>query len=108
MPRESGHMERCSEIAKLIIMKGMNPEVYCITSPPVTLGRAPESDFRISAEGVSRLHSRIDMRRSDYFISDLGSTNGTFVNGKRVETETKLSHGDMVELGKAIALRFEI
>ncbi len=96
------------EIAKLIVKKGLSPEVHCITSASVTVGRAAASDFQISAEGVSRSHSQIVRRGSEYFISDLGSTNGTFVNGKRVETETKLSHGDMIELGKAIALRFEI
>ena len=77
-----------------------------------TLGRVSEAQpimpdidltpYQAYASGVSRLHAVIKREREQVFVMDLGSSNGTFVNGKRLKPNTKqlLSHGNMLSLGK--------
>jgi pSer/pThr/pTyr-binding forkhead associated (FHA) protein len=65
----------------------------------VTIGRNKENDIQIENLAVSGRHARIKRHRNDYFIEDLNSTNGTFVNEKRISTEV-LKNSDAVTIGK--------
>lgn len=65
-----------------------------------TLGRSPENDVVIDDRRVSRRHAEIRVRLGRHTLYDLGSTNGTFVNGKRI-SEVVLSDGDRITLGAA-------
>jgi diguanylate cyclase (GGDEF)-like protein len=67
----------------------------------VTIGRSDDADITISNKDVSRMHAIIHCDQSRILVEDLGSTNGTFVNGKRVTTQT-LNVGDEVEIGDFI------
>ena len=69
-----------------------------LTKPRVVLGRSRECDIRVSDVNVSRRHSEVRNQGDDYWIADLGSTNGTTVNGKRVE-RARLQDGDRITLG---------
>lgn len=62
------------------------------------LGRAEDVDVRITDPKVSRRHGEIALRRDRYVLRDAGSTNGTFVNGRRVE-QSALVDGDVIRLG---------
>jgi pSer/pThr/pTyr-binding forkhead associated (FHA) protein len=64
-----------------------------------TVGRAPRADFVVDAALVSRLHCRLTASDSTVEVVDLSSTNGTFVNDKRVENAT-LSSGDRLRVGR--------
>ena len=64
-----------------------------------TIGRAPRADFRVDAALVSRLHCRLTAGATDLEVIDLDSTNGTFVNGARVE-RALLKTGDRLGVGK--------
>ena len=64
---------------------------------PFTLGRAEEADHRVYSSPVSKLHAAIVDAHGRYAVLDLGSTNGTFVNGVRVE-EQALADGDIIHL----------
>lgn len=64
-----------------------------------TVGRAPRADFIVDAALVSRLHCRLTAKDSHVEVVDLQSTNGTFVNDKRVEKAT-LSLGDRLRVGR--------
>lgn len=55
-----------------------------IGSEGLSLGRHPSNDIQISAESVSQFHARIELRNNQFYLIDLGSTNGSFVDGKRV------------------------
>ncbi len=62
------------------------------------VGRSVEADLRLDDLAVSRLHARISLVVGGYFIEDLGSGNGTAVNGKTIAAPTPLKDGDRIEL----------
>ena len=65
-----------------------------------TMGRAPRADFVVDAALVSRVHCRFTLRDTNELeLVDLGSTNGTFVNGEKV-TRATLSDGDTLTIGR--------
>jgi hypothetical protein len=72
----------------------------------VTIGRLPPSDLQIASPEISRRHCRIDLDGDDAVLTDLGSTNGTFVNGERVEKSARLRNGSRLSLG-SFPIRYE-
>jgi pSer/pThr/pTyr-binding forkhead associated (FHA) protein len=73
---------------------------------PTTLGRDPGSDIRLDDdEFASARHARIEPRSDGVWVEDLGSTNGTFVNGERITAE-RLAPGDVLRVGQT-ELRLE-
>jgi pSer/pThr/pTyr-binding forkhead associated (FHA) protein len=64
------------------------------------VGRGSDCDLRVNDEDVSRHHCLIRVRGQEASLSDLGSSNGTFVNGKRVLSQVALNSGDEIRLGK--------
>jgi EAL domain-containing protein (putative c-di-GMP-specific phosphodiesterase class I) len=64
---------------------------------PFTIGRVESNNLRIDTTQVSREHCRIVKQHGELWVRDLGSTNGTFVNGQRIQ-ETKLEHGDILHV----------
>ena len=64
----------------------------------VIVGRIPDCDIQLLVENVSRRHARITYRNEDYCIEDLGSKNGVYVNGVKVEKCVLRKH-DMIEIG---------
>jgi pSer/pThr/pTyr-binding forkhead associated (FHA) protein len=74
---------------------------------PVTLGRSSENTIPLDGdEFASGHHARIESQRDGVWILDLGSTNGTFVNGERVEGRRLLHRGDLLQIGDT-DIRFE-
>jgi CRP-like cAMP-binding protein len=68
---------------------------------PVTLGRAADADITLPDNSVSREHCRISWRADAYVIEDLGSRNGTYVNGTAI-TSVKLESGDVIKMGDTV------
>jgi pSer/pThr/pTyr-binding forkhead associated (FHA) protein len=64
-----------------------------------TIGRSPGAEFIVDAALVSRLHCQITATEEALQVKDLGSTNGTFVNGRRVKT-AELREGDRLSVGR--------
>lgn len=77
-----------------------------LDSPQWVVGRASDLNCQIPDPKVSRRHARILAVHNRYYVQDLGSTNGTFVNRNRV-TNARLTHGDLVAFGKTV-FRFAI
>ncbi len=69
---------------------------------PVTIGRSPDSDLAIADSFVSTRHARIDPTGEGPVLTDLGSTNGTVVNGKRRSRPARLREGDTITLGDVL------
>ena len=65
----------------------------------VTLGRSPECDLQLPAADASRRHASVTWHGGRAVLRDLGSTNGTFLNGQRVAGETALAPGDRITIG---------
>ena len=87
------------------ILESIDPE-YSLTfrmlpGPAKTMGRAPRADFIVDAPLVSRLHCQLTATDDALEVKDLGSTNGTFANGKRI-TDGVLRDGDRLTVGRVI------
>lgn len=86
-------------MALLRILSGdRSGETVDLTGAVVVLGRHPGCDIRISDETVSRHHARIISQKGGYFVEDLGSRNGTFLNGRPVTSPARLSHLDQINI----------
>jgi diguanylate cyclase (GGDEF)-like protein len=83
-------------------MEGGNVgEIFRIAKSSVVVGRGEEADVVLTNEGISRAHARIDAHDNSFSITDLGSTNGTFVNGAPVR-QSALLNGDKILLGDVL------
>jgi hypothetical protein len=79
-------------------------QVYRPDGPIVTVGRAQDSDLQLQEQGISRRHARLQHGPQGWTITDLGSTNGTFVNGRRLPPEEgyTLRTGDRITIGSSV------
>ncbi|MBV8065679.1 MAG: FHA domain-containing protein [Actinobacteria bacterium] len=82
-------------------------EEYPVESTPLTVGRGGQNDVAIEGdEFASARHVRFEPRGDGVWVLDLGSTNGTYVNGIRIDGARRLAQGDIVRVGET-ELRFE-
>ncbi len=72
----------------------------------ISAGRAAENDLVVEEPHISGFHARLVQRDGRVFVEDLGSTNGTFVNGKRVKSPVQLTPGAVVQLGTQTQISF--
>lgn len=92
-------------MAKIIVTyNGLVQQEFTLGKPRVTIGRRPSNDLVIDHLTVSGQHAAIDASANGYFILDLGSTNGTTVNGQPVKKHL-LQNDDVIDIGK-YKLRF--
>ncbi|HPB51386.1 MAG TPA: GGDEF domain-containing protein [Myxococcota bacterium] len=75
---------------------------YDLLSEVVTLGRDPENAIVLESDSVSRRHARIEKVNEDWYIVDLGSTNGTYVNDKLIQPRARLVSGQFIKIGELI------
>jgi two-component system cell cycle response regulator len=80
-------------------------EMFELDPSYTTIGRGLTATVRINDEGISRTHAAVTVDQGVYYLSDAGSTNGTFANGERVDKHP-LREGDKIQLGAASVLRF--
>jgi two-component system, cell cycle response regulator len=92
-----------SRDAALVVIHGMDlGRKYDLVNEVTVVGRSSKADIQIDQESVSRSHARFISQKSSVTLSDLGSTNGTYVNDELVDGETKLRNGDFVKIGRTI------
>jgi pSer/pThr/pTyr-binding forkhead associated (FHA) protein len=98
------------EQGRLVVLESpalAESDVYALATTALTVGRGSGNDVPIAAdEYASSRHARFEPRRDGVWVEDIGSTNGTFVNGIRLTRERKLAPGDVVRIGET-DLRFE-
>lgn len=88
---------------QLVVVKG-NPRGRTLSFGPgeYLCGRGPECHIRPDSEWVSRQHCLLTVASEKLLLKDLGSTNGTLVNGHRLIGERDLVHGDVVQIGPLV------
>jgi diguanylate cyclase (GGDEF)-like protein len=99
---------RADEAFALYVLRGSQAgSVHIFDSSALVLGRSDEAHVRLGEEGVSRLHARFEVAAGSVSVVDLGSRNGTFVNGERIIESHGLLDGDQIAIGNVV-LRFAV
>ncbi len=83
----------------VITEKGQKPRTEAFDQPEITIGRVQGNDIVLPKGNISKRHSRIVLRDGKFIIVDLKSTNGTYVNGKRISAPQVLKEADKVYIG---------
>src|SRR6185436_8025336 len=90
----------------LVVVQGAEADLgmHVVCDRPIVMGRDPEVELPLRDGSASRRHCQVerDDANGSYILRDLGSTNGTHVNGKRVDGTWQLSEGDKIFLGSSI------
>ncbi|MBL9085696.1 MAG: FHA domain-containing protein [Planctomycetia bacterium] len=84
---------------RLVIIRGPGAGRDVTLGAETVVGRAPDVEIPVDDAGASRRHCRVRMEGQFWVLEDLGSRNGTFVNGKRAEGVVPLREGDVVRIG---------
>jgi hypothetical protein len=104
------HASRGPVTGRLVVVKSPDLDEgldFELDSAQLTIGRGGQNDIAIASdEYASARHARFEPRQDGVWVQDLGSTNGTYLNGMRLEHPKRLAHGDIVRVGET-DLRFE-
>src|SRR5215216_3488220 len=93
---------------QLIMRSGPTPgAAYTLEGDQITIGRDSSNAIAINDAEISRRHARLTFQGGKYILEDLGSTNGTFVNGQRLAGPRVLKSGEVISFGEQIVLVFE-
>ena len=93
---------------QLIMRSGPTPGAsFTLEGDQLTIGRDSTNEITINDAEISRRHARLTFQGGKYVLEDLGSTNGTFVNGQRLAGPRVLKAGEVVSFGEQIVLVFE-
>lgn len=94
---------------KITIQSG--PEAgkeFTLDKMELFLGREPGNDLVVNDPEVSRRHARLKKIGTQYLLEDMGSTNGTFLQGNRITLPVMLQSGDEIKIGERVVIRYEI
>ena len=100
-------VKKASMIVPVPMLRFDNPalagNVIRLEHEVATVGRRDDNGYVVPDPGVSRVHAELRKMASSVFVTDLGSSGGTKVNGEVIEGQTALKHGDRVSFGQATA-----
>lgn len=91
---------REQQVAALRMQREGSEPVTVAVNASLVVGRGSGADLPLDDEFASDRHARFDVRDGKLFVEDLGSTNGTFVNGERITGRTAVVAGDTVRIGE--------
>jgi predicted component of type VI protein secretion system len=93
---------------QFVVRSGPNAgKAYPLEGAELTVGRDPSNPVSINDGEISRRHAKLSWKGASYVLEDLGSTNGSFVNGTRLSAPLALKPGDAVSFGENIVLIYE-
>jgi pSer/pThr/pTyr-binding forkhead associated (FHA) protein len=102
-PKPKPARKRRGSPTKLVVTEGSNAgETVPLAGEPVTLGRGGDSTIRLDDDYVSTRHARFVTNGEEWFIEDMGSTNGTYIGSTRVTRATAITPGTSVRMGKTV------
>tara|TARA_R110002111_G_scaffold168038_1_gene233823 strand:- start:89986 stop:91668 length:1683 start_codon:yes stop_codon:yes gene_type:complete len=93
-------------MATLVMLQAGQAVSYSLSSEETVIGRHPDCQVQLDSNMVSRRHAQVVGEGQKFYVEDLGSGNGTFLNGKKIEGRTLLAHEDRLKVGP-ILFRFE-
>ena len=111
-PEQAAALRRPEEFqtGELVVLKSpalAEGERHQLNSAPLTIGRSADNDVSLDDDDfASSQHARVEPRRDGVWLEDIGSTNGTFLNGAQVTRPRRLTPGDVIRVGET-DLRFE-
>jgi hypothetical protein len=109
IPSESGRFDLAANLHPRLIVEAspsLDAEREIELTGGMTIGRSDAAGLSIADAFVSHMHARIMRRGAYYYVEDLGSTNGTFLNDRRVERDAQLKVHDSLRIGQT-TLRYE-
>jgi pSer/pThr/pTyr-binding forkhead associated (FHA) protein len=77
-------------------------EQAALDNGPILVGRGPDAQIRLDDDYVSTRHARIAVSGDQWYVEDLGSTNGTYIGSARITTPTEVTLGTQIRIGKTI------
>jgi hypothetical protein len=94
---------------QFVMRSGPTPgETFPLEGDQLVIGRDASNNITINDAEISRKHARLSFQGGKYILEDLGSTNGSFVNGQRLAGPVVLKPGDVVSLGEQIVLMYDM
>lgn len=94
-------------VGQLALLDDEERQEYLLAAAERFVGRDPANDIVLDDEQVSARHARIWSSAEEFWVEDLESTNGTYVNGQRIGGATRLQAGDLIKLGRSL-FRFRV
>ncbi|HEY5950660.1 MAG TPA: GGDEF domain-containing protein [Kofleriaceae bacterium] len=89
-----------------VLTGGASGKQFKVIKGTAVIGRAPTAELRVEDDGISRAHARIRAETGRAWVEDMGSRNGTFVNGAKIKAPTELRDGDKIQVGRGTVIRF--
>jgi hypothetical protein len=86
----------------VVVRSDTDPGLQFVVEDSLVVGRSDQADIMIGDPYASDFHLRMTSKDGRIVLSDLGSTNGTYVNGRRITAPTDLGRGDAVQVGKTV------
>jgi hypothetical protein len=90
-----------------MFLQDLDGTTYPLDKPAVSIGRSAENDIRLADLKVSSRHAVIRQEGGRFILEDLGSTNGTFVNGEQVAAPRLIGQGDRIQIGETVLVMKE-
>jgi hypothetical protein len=95
------------DMPMLVVKEGeLDGQSWTVDQDVITIGRGADCDIALPERQISRRHARIERRNQGYFLIDLGSRNGTFVNGQEINQPYFLQDGDEIQIALCAKLSF--
>jgi len=91
-------LQQCS-VTLVVVAGGAEGAEHPVNAKRVVIGRGGDSDWAFDDDAMSKEHAAIEVGATGLRVVDLGSTNGTYVNGERTDRQ-ELKHGDTIQLGE--------
>ena len=109
-PSQAAELAALRDSGRLVVVRSpalSEGDELTLNSSALLLGRGSDNDVNLARdEFASSKHARVEPRRDGVWVEDIGSTNGTYVNGTRLERPQRLAPGDVVRVGET-DLRYE-